>query len=190
MIYLHNSLDFHYQFKVIIVLLAFTYSSCSKNDKEIRGRIDKQVFFQILDTLDVKHNLKNKQIMIGRYESDEVIDYVKENLKDELENDTTGPSKMVKELIYNLGDSIYLEIENDNDYYNIEWGYTGKKSLREKFSKDMCILYISEPIYIKNGKMGCFYLSIGQVEKPGAYIIFIGKISGEWEIISIHESWG
>jgi hypothetical protein len=158
--------------------------------KEIGGGIDKLVFYQVMDTLDIKHNLKHKQIIIGRYESDEVIAYVKENLKDELEDDSTGPGNMVKELINNIGDSTYIEIESDNEHYNIEWGYTGMKSLGEKSSKDICILYISEPIYTKNKKMGCFYLSIGQVETPGAYIIFIGKLNEEWEIISIHESWG
>jgi hypothetical protein len=190
MIYLRNKMNILCHVMVIISALACIISSCNKNDRETSIWIDELVFFQIMDSLDLKHDLKNKQIKIGRYESDDVINYVKENLIEELENDTTGPGKMVLELVHNLGDSSYLEIENDNDSYNIEWGSTGKKFQSERISNEICVLYISQPVFTSNGKMGCFYLSMGQIENPGAYIIFIGNFNEKWEIISILKSWG
>ena len=51
-------------------------------------------------------------------------------------------------------------------------------------------MYITEPIFTSNGKMGCFYISVGAIDHPAGYIVFFGKAHRNWEVVTIIRNWG
>jgi hypothetical protein len=140
--------------------------------------------------LNSKHALKSKEILIGRYESDEVMSFIRSDLEAEFRNDSVGPGSLVKELIPYLGDSSYFNLKFNFEGYNIVWSNTGKKDLGNNNRDKKCILYLSKTVYSTNQKVGCLYVSIGELKSPAGYIVFISKPDNNWEIFSIMKKWG
>jgi hypothetical protein len=174
-------------FYLLIILVELI--SCTNQD-ETNNFVSKDIFYEVLDSLEDSHGLKNKLITIGRYESDEVIEFIKEGLASEFGRADSGPDILIKDLINVIGDSTYIDFSDEGKHYNIEWGDTGKKTLKHKYSNQNCILYISEPVYTSNRKMGCFYISFGAIDSPAGYIVFIGRATGNWEVVTIIRNWG
>lgn len=181
----------------ITVFVVLILSSCyDKKEKQIDETMG-EVFFKVIDSLEGKYDLSNKTIFIGRHENDEVIKFIKNDLRKEFGKDKDGPGILIMDLISIIGDSLYIDLSNQNKNYNIKWGNTNNKStLTSRFNlpnnTDKCLLYVTDIVYTDNKKMGCFYISIGGVNNPAGYIVFIGNLDDDkgWRIISILKKWG
>jgi hypothetical protein len=73
-----------------LLTLLILIVACDKNS-ENELIVDKYLFEQIIDSLNSKHALKSKEILIGRYESDEVMSFIRSDLEAEFRNDSVGP---------------------------------------------------------------------------------------------------
>ena len=181
----------------IVPLLLLSHLNC-ENDLQKENndhRIYNQIVYPLLDSLDKEHRLREKEIVFGRHESDEMLSLLIKNVNMEFQNDTTGPAKILKKLMRVVKEINEIRLDIDSQEYNLKGEETIKKfDLAKRIHRgkepNKVIFNVSKIVIDPKSNIGCFYASV-DTSNPAGYIIFIFKDDKDiWRIINTIKKWG
>ncbi len=168
--------------------------ACANNKQDENSIIYNEVLYSVLDSLNTNNELDGVTLYIGRHESDDVLQFISENVKSQFENETSGVGKIVVGLMDSLKIEIELNIfERDKPYKIVSGRTTFKPELSNKITRSQmskeAILNCSEVVVDYQANMGVLYFSL-QWGSPYGYLVFIEKSEGNWNFLQMIKVWG
>ena len=177
-------------FYMLLCFIVLYVSSCKEKQKSLYD----DFFVQLLDSLDKQHDIKNKEIVLGRYQTNPILNEIAYVLSSHSQDKRHPVDEMFGDLSKIITDTLKYNINVSINEYNVKYGtkeYIKKLSREIGLGrvKDTVLLDISNCAFSnENNNIACFYFSLKD-DAPTGYFSMIHKEKNMWRIAGIFTIW-